>query len=411
MKKITLIFVGFFCIVAFLNAQNADVNTYFNDHFVGGLADDGENIWVGVDSLLVKMDKTSGETIVSYTIPISSEYQDQDRYASSISLDSKGMAWIVCTGPIRYLETFNGEKSWVEIPIPTPWFSGLVIDKNDKIWASTIAGLHEYDGNGWIDYNSSNTELPYSSFTALAVDNQNNKWLGLTFGLGEAPVFLVKFDEIQFTMFASSYLNLIGGVIWSIDISPSGIVWLGTYGNGLISFDGGNWNGYNSTNSEIPPDAVSIVTVEGANIVWLSTSSGLTRFDGETWKTFTAGNSMLPSNAINSILVDENGTKWVGTDKGLISFRGNALGTSDEQNPEVEFKLFPNPANDFITLKIPSDHMGSTVEIYNIMGKVMKSFRMDKNNHSIDVSNWAKGFYLIRLQTMDGVAVKKFVKK
>ena len=73
MKKITLIFIGVFCIMTFMYAQNAEVKTYFQDHYIGGLADDGNFIWMGVDSLLVRMDKATGDTI-SWTIPISNKY-------------------------------------------------------------------------------------------------------------------------------------------------------------------------------------------------------------------------------------------------------------------------------------------------------------------------------------------------
>ena len=412
MKKITLIFIGLFCIVTLLNAQNTDPKTYFNGHFVGGLADDGDIIWVGVDSLLVKMEKASGATIASYTVPKSSAFPDSDRYVLSISLDNTGLAWVTCfigqtsiLSPGTYLETFNGEKSWVEMPLPNPYFSQLIIDNENKVWASSLVGLHRYDGKGWVNYQ------PGSYFTtAFAVDNQNNKWLGLAnIPMDPGPGFLAKFDGTQFTLYNPLATDSV--VIYSIDFDPMGIVWVGTYENGLIKFDGTNWEFYNSSNSGLPEGPIGIVKLEGANIIWMSTQDGLTRFDGETWKTFNTENSILPSNIILSILIDENGTKWIGTDKGLVSFRGNALGTSHKQNPEVEFKLFPNPANDFITLKIPSDHMGSTVEIYNIQGKAVKSMRMTNNNDKIDISDLANGLYLIRLQTMDGVTVKKFVKK
>lgn len=412
MKKFTLIFASLFCFTTFLNAQNTSSKTYFDDLYVGALVNDVETIWASVDSLLIKIDKISGETI-SYTLPVSSEYQDPNRYGSSISLDSNGWAWITCIGPVTYLEAFDGEMSWTEIPIPSTWLSGLIIDQNDKVWASTILGLHEYNETGWIDYNVlTNIELPFSSFTALAVDSQNNKWLGLTPpGIGMTPIFLTKFDDEQFTVFTSDYLEGTGGTIGSIDISPPGIVWMGTHSNGLVKFDGTNWDAYNSSNSDLPPGMVQNVTVEGANIVWLSTESGLTRFDGENWKTFNTDNSNLPSNTINSILIDENTTKWVATDQGLISFAGSALSTSDEQNIKVEFKLFPNPTNDFITLKMPSDGIGSTIEIFNILGKSMKSIKIASNNYKIDISDLANGVYLFRLQTKDGMAFKKFIKQ
>ena len=412
MKNITLIFVGFFCITAFLNAQNVDVKTYFEGQFVGGLAVDGDIIWVGVDNSLVKMDKTTGETI-SWTLPISNEYNYTERYASSISLSNSGVAWIISPNGVggygligNYILIFDGVSIWTEIPWPNLFFANLIIDQKDYVWVSDVMGLHKFDGFGWIDY------LPGNYFTTtFAVDSQNNKWLFLAdIPMDPGPSYLAKFDGTQFGMHDYDYFDT-NGSIWSIDVSPTGKVWMGASTNGLITFDGTDWEVYDTSNSEIPPNAVQNVTVEQTNIIWLSTSSGLTRFDGVNWETFNKENSILPSKTINSILIEENGTKWVGTDKGLTSFTGNTLNTFKEQYSGVQFNLFPNPANDFVTLKMPLDFIGSTIEVFNIQGKVMKSVRMTNNNYKMDTSDLASGMYFIRLQTRNGMAIKKFVKQ
>jgi len=418
MKNITLIFIGFFCITAFLNAQNADVKTYFDGHFVGGLADDGNIIWVGVDNNLVKMDKSTGETI-SWTLPISNEYNYPDRYAASISLDNNGLIWITSPNGVggfglegNYLLTFSPEINWEEIPWPNLFFAHLIIDKEDKVWVSELSGLHEYDGSSWVEHIILSAEWPYAT-TTFAVDSQNFKWLGLTNPpcyLPSCTGLLVKLDGTPVNVRTSPYLNG-SGTIWSMDIGPLGTVWMGTQGNGLVKFDGTNWEVYNWSNSGLPNNSVRNVTIEGPNLIWLSTESGLTRFDGDIWKSFNMDNSMLPSNQINSILVEENGTKWVGTDKGLISFKGNALSTSDEQYSGVQFNLFPNPANEIITLKMPLDVSGATIKVFNIQGKVMKSMRMTNNSYKMDVRDLSKGMYFIRLQTKNGMEIKKFVKQ
>jgi len=412
MKNITLIFIGFFCITSFLNAQNTNVKTYFEGHFIGGIADDVNNVWVGVDNSIVKMDKVTGEAY-SWTIPISNEYNYTERYASSISLNNSGVAWIISPNGVggyglngNYILIFDGISIWTEITWPNLFFANLIIDQNDYVWVQDIMGLHKFDGFGWIDY------IPgHYWINSFAVDSQNNKWLFLgDIPLDRGPSFLAKFDGTQFHMYDYDYLYT-NGAIWSIDVSPTGKVWMGARTNGLITFDGTNWEVYDASNSEIPSNWVANVTVEGDNVIWMSTESGLTRFDGATWETFNTENSMLPSNKINSIFIEENGTKWVGTDNGLIFFTGNSLSTSNEQYSGVQFKLFPNPANDFIILKMPLEVLGSTVEVYNILGKSLKSFRTFENNIRLDVSSFSNGLYFIRLQTPNGMAIKKFVKQ
>jgi len=72
------------------------------------------------------------------------------------------------------------------------------------------------------------------------------------------------------------------------------------------------------------------------------------------------------------------------------------VGTTSTEFAEINngINLYPNPVQDLINLK--NDEEVSQIEIYNIVGKKIKSFDHLKGQ-SHDVSDFNKGIYLIRL--------------
>ncbi len=59
--------------------------------------------------------------------------------------------------------------------------------------------------------------------------------------------------------------------------------------------------------------------------------------------------------------------------------------------------LYPNPTTDYIMVSglTPEDN---TIEIYNVLGEIVYSKKVDKNIENINVSNFAKGMYVIKTQ-------------
>lgn len=79
--------------------------------------------------------------------------------------------------------------------------------------------------------------------------------------------------------------------------------------------------------------------------------------------------------------------------------------TNGQQNSW--FNVFPNPANDKITISSESDN--ARYSLYDIYGKVIMQGKMD-NSSIIDISSLAKGVYHIQLDTESGLkGTKKLV--
>jgi chitodextrinase len=71
-------------------------------------------------------------------------------------------------------------------------------------------------------------------------------------------------------------------------------------------------------------------------------------------------------------------------------------------------KMYPNPANgNKIYFKLTKE---INVNIYNVLGKLIKSEKVNTKNNSIDISNFSKGVYLFKIVSKNQFITKKLIK-
>lgn len=73
---------------------------------------------------------------------------------------------------------------------------------------------------------------------------------------------------------------------------------------------------------------------------------------------------------------------------------GIALGV-DGFDDNKQFGFYPNPAQDFINLKGISEL--STVQIFDLTGKILINSKVDSNSNSLNVSQLSQGIYLVKI--------------
>jgi len=77
-----------------------------------------------------------------------------------------------------------------------------------------------------------------------------------------------------------------------------------------------------------------------------------------------------------------------------------------------KFNLFPNPAESVVNITNADNLYVESVTIYDISGKAIKSqVFANESNIQLNVENLASGAYMLHLQTNEGTAVKKLIKK
>lgn len=70
--------------------------------------------------------------------------------------------------------------------------------------------------------------------------------------------------------------------------------------------------------------------------------------------------------------------------------------------------IFPNPASNSLTINDNLNSETSSVEIYDVTGRIVMSSELKTN--TIDVSKLNSGNYILKLKSENGTAVKKFIK-
>jgi len=73
------------------------------------------------------------------------------------------------------------------------------------------------------------------------------------------------------------------------------------------------------------------------------------------------------------------------------------------------FRLYPNPANDLLTIETEyPDHF--SIEITSLNGQQILPAAMEGTKHQIDLSSFPKGAYFITIRSKDFVATRKIIK-
>ncbi|MFK5981826.1 MAG: T9SS type A sorting domain-containing protein [Flavobacteriaceae bacterium] len=83
--------------------------------------------------------------------------------------------------------------------------------------------------------------------------------------------------------------------------------------------------------------------------------------------------------------------------------------SSNDYNSLTNVLLYPNPVNDFLTIKLPYN-ANAEVSIYNILGKKIMSKSFSGVTNQIDISNLNSGMYLVTIKTETAIVTKKIVK-
>ena len=111
-------------------------------------------------------------------------------------------------------------------------------------------------------------------------------------------------------------------------------------------------------------------------------SSNSASFDG-AW-------SVYPYFASGNVVISD-------IDRGLFIVRESTLGLPE--NAVSSFAVYPNPANDFVTISSKSDPI-SQIEIFNVLGqKIMERNFSENLSENIDVSSLQSGMYVMKINT------------
>lgn len=161
---------------------------------------------------------------------------------------------------------------------------------------------------------------------------------------------------------------------------------------------------------------------DGANHVVCSpiTETNITGYCAMPWAELSATFTLNPNEISGEVHVEysqgnNNGVSAIkyeifdkNNESDMVSFTVtySSLTAVDLANVN-SFNVYPNPAVDNFTI-VNEFSATSYVEIYNVLGKVVRTVKADSNTVQIDCSKWQSGYYFCRLYN-DG-KVEKTIK-
>jgi BspA type Leucine rich repeat region (6 copies)/Secretion system C-terminal sorting domain len=73
-----------------------------------------------------------------------------------------------------------------------------------------------------------------------------------------------------------------------------------------------------------------------------------------------------------------------------------------------DVKVYPNPSTGIFNISIQED---ASVEVHDMLGKVIYTNKVKSGNSTIDISNYQSGMYLLQVETENGSVTKKIIKE
>jgi len=274
----------------------------------------GEYLWAGTDSGLAYIEKSDDNPqVASHWSTI---IRGQNGLTEPRILSMLNLADTLFVGTTNGVFWMDADSLWHNIgPADKTIYSLKFI--NGTMTAAANDGVYARTSGNWALI--SNDSLISTQARGLTSDNQGNIWAAFTDG-GFGSFGDEHWDLYSVPGPASNYIN-------DLAIDSSGNVWLahtipGFGGQmGVSKFDGVNWYNYNYRNSGLGANGAIAVEYDVIHdLVWFgSWGDGLFSFDGDTtWQNFDETNSPLRGVQtgawyvpISDIYVDNQGYVWV----------------------------------------------------------------------------------------------------
>lgn len=184
------------------------------------------------------------------------------------------------------------------------------------------------------------------------------------------------------------------------------LIFAGSYGNGIyVSSDhGDSWSEANSGLTDLHILSLAgndskIIAGTEAGGVFVSVDHGL------TW---IPANEGLSLSNIPSLQVSDSFLYAGTTDGGVWKRLISEFTAVEEIVPDNRAWIYPNPASDLIRLNVNRDEE-VTLNIYTIMGVLVKAQAVGPNDGPIEVGDLKNGVYLVEIETISYTEKQKLI--
>jgi hypothetical protein len=93
-----------------------------------------------------------------------------------------------------------------------------------------------------------------------------------------------------------------------------------------------------------------------------------------------------------------------------LSFNNLVSSVSTYYSKTTSLKFYPNPASDNVTFEIDNTNNSNLIlNIYNIIGTLVKSETIKQNNRQINIGDLTKGVYMVTVKSKGITETQKLI--
>jgi diguanylate cyclase (GGDEF)-like protein len=306
-----------------------------HNHIIALHADRKRRLWVGTDGGgLLQLDGGT-DTFYQYRNNPDNPASIAQDEIRTIYEDQSGYIWVgTAQGGLNLFDDATGafrrfqHNPEDEYSLSEGQVTSILEDAKGTLWIGTENGLSEWRPleQEFVNYQSDQqdtTGLVNNQINALFQDQSGVLWLATNRGISSWNYFSDTFTHYQKS---SGFLS--GDVVTSIAEAADGVLWIGTYGDGLTRLDLASNRKTEFRHDPDDPDSLSDDRVMSVHIdhqqqVWVGTrNGGLNRLSAsgsfDRFQHAPRDPRSISGNAITTIASDPDGTLWVGVfDGGL----------------------------------------------------------------------------------------------
>lgn len=370
------------------------------------------------DAFIVKLDNTGNFAWAKAMDGVG------NAYGNSVAIDASGNVY--STGYIEGTIDFNPDPLDT-FNITSSGFNDLFISKLNNsgnfIWAKTIGGITGAGRGFSLSIDPLGNENIYTTGRfdgTIDFDPDSTGNFSLTSSGTNHEMFISKLDTSGNFVWAKH----IGGTMPSDACEAFNLV-LDTLGNifttgwfsGIVDFDPGLGN-FNLTSTGGTDIFISKLD-ESGNFVWAKQIGGTTLDYGQSLTLNNAGNVYITGNFESPSILFGTTTlinaDITGFTPDIFIAKLDTLlvtGNSEIANFGNYISIFPNPANNHLTIDLGSRGKKITVTITDIIGKIIYiTSASETQKIEVNTKDFAEGIYVVQIQTAGFIGTKKLVVK
>jgi signal transduction histidine kinase/ligand-binding sensor domain-containing protein/DNA-binding NarL/FixJ family response regulator len=285
-------------------------------------ADQDNNMWIGTAWGGLNMLKGSSTKFKLIKHDSESANSLPNSPFTAISSDNSGNLFLATMGTGKVglckinLEIGEAKELAVDREMPGYVYQSMLFDSKSNLWVGTYnKGLLKIEQTGtsytqFIFDNTNPNSLPGNDVRCIYESKDQTLWIGTSNGLA-------KYDQKTRQIIRCPISDERNIAIRSIKETADGLLWLGTYGAGAITYDPISREvNYNPANLGI--HIVSDMLIKDDSL-WITTQGeGLILVNVKTKESSVyTESSGLASNYLASVIRDKSGTIWISSSKGI----------------------------------------------------------------------------------------------